>query len=184
MSVAYNRQSIDAQKSLWREISGIPKLNLTCLIIGDFNSILSPDEHRGGLFYLLLQKASYFNNFIYHNNLLDIGHAGSIFTWCNGQKGFSSRWARLDGVLSNVNWTSSFNSYTVLHLSHVSSDHSPLLLVVSPHSYKKNRTFRFENYLLNHINCYKVAFSYWNFNSHSYPMHGFSHLLTRTRKIS
>lgn len=48
-------------------------LDLPWLIIGDFNAIISSDEHRGGSFHNYSHKYNLFADFISRNMLLDIG---------------------------------------------------------------------------------------------------------------
>lgn len=90
------------------------------LLYGDFNAILNREEHRGGFFSNYASKFSLVLNFISKNNLLDLGFIISCLSWCNNQEGLAKRWARLDQFLANINWVSSYNSYT---------NHSPLFSV-------------------------------------------------------
>lgn len=96
LSIIYNSQVLSDQTHLWHSLAGISTLNFPSHH-GDFNGITSLKEHRGGIFFpYYASKAGAFSNFIFDNNLLDLGFSGSIFTWCNGQVGLARCWARLD----------------------------------------------------------------------------------------
>ena len=59
LSVVYNRQSVEAQKSLWKELSCISALNFPWFILGNFNAIYSELEHLGGNFKYYSRKTSF-----------------------------------------------------------------------------------------------------------------------------
>lgn len=122
VSVVYNDQRIKEQRNLSGELLGITNLNLSQIIIGDFNFIISSSERCGGSFASYSQKSSLFSNFITSNLLLDIS-----FIWCNGQLGLARRWAILDCCLVNPVGVYNFRSYTLNNFPKVSSDHSTLL---------------------------------------------------------
>lgn len=78
-------------------------VNLSWIVIGDFNSVISLDEHKGGFHYSYSYKAYLFFNFNMSNALLDVGFIGTKYTWCDNCLGFTRRWARLDHCLVNSN---------------------------------------------------------------------------------
>lgn len=102
LSIVYNAQSIGDQNLLWKQVSGIATLQLPWLVTGDFNYILSQVDHRVGNFDYYARKAEAFNRFISSNALFDCFIFGLMSTWCNGQRGLSHRWARLDRCLANM----------------------------------------------------------------------------------
>lgn len=69
---------------MWNELSCIFILNFPYGIIGDFNAICSPTEHRGGSFNYYSHNSTLFNEFISKNALLDMSFSDSKFTWYNG----------------------------------------------------------------------------------------------------
>lgn len=85
--VIYNRHHLAIQKLLWKELSCMSNINIPWLIVGDFNSIISPAEHKGGPYRYYARKAQVFADFIAENALLDIDCIGNLFSWCNGQCG-------------------------------------------------------------------------------------------------
>lgn len=156
-------------------------VNLPWVVIGDFNAIITLDEHKDGLHYNYSRKACLFSNFITSNALLDMGFVGSKFTWCNNRPGLARHRAWLDRCLVNSNWTDRFDSYFIKHLPCIFSDHAPILLIAFPHSFQTFKIFRFENYWLDYIGCTYVVKEAWNFVPHANPMHAFAHLVARTR---
>lgn len=68
-------------------------LNLPWVTMGDFNVVVSMDEHSGGSHYYYsrkaLVKALVFSEFIATNNLHDVNYVGSPYTWCNNQQGLA-----------------------------------------------------------------------------------------------
>lgn len=149
LSIVYNSQRLSDQNLLQNSLSSLTSLNLPWLLAGDFNEILSANEHKGGNCRSYSSKAKIFYNFILQNNLLDLGFSGSNFTWCNGHSRSSRRWARLDHFLANLNWIFGFNSYVNLHIPHIVSGKMTLcplfssIQLLKPHCYTKSCSFSY-----------------------------------------
>ncbi|KAJ0976534.1 hypothetical protein J5N97_012008 [Dioscorea zingiberensis] len=182
VTVIYNAQSLIMQNRVWKELSLMASLDLPWILVGDFNAILSNEEHRGGGFDHYLAKSKAFNDFINDNELHDLGFHGSPFTWTNNQSGLARRWARLDRFFANTSLLGILDTFVVNHLPRTASDHSPILLTAKFYEYHYRKIFRFENYWLEHENCHQTVSKAWNFRPNSTPMHAFNHLLNRTRK--
>ena len=84
LTVVYNGQRIKTQRNLRSELSNISNLDFPWLITGDFNSIRSCDEYKGGFFTYYSRKTILFNDFITCNSSLEISSVGYVFTWYNG----------------------------------------------------------------------------------------------------
>ncbi|XP_039130816.1 uncharacterized protein LOC120267185 [Dioscorea cayenensis subsp. rotundata] len=181
ISVIYNSVHFHSQCSLWNELSRFSSIGIPWLVIGDFNTICSSDEHRGGSFYYYARKARYFVNFIESTNLLDLQFIGPRFTWCNKKAGTARRWARLDRGLINLEWSSRCRSTRFQHLPKVFSDHAPLLVTVNLSNSHIRSPFRFNNYWLDYVGCHSVVRRAWAFSPNGTPMHAFTHLLFRLR---
>lgn len=63
LSFVYNSYRLRSQCALWAELNKISPLNLPWLIAGDFNSVLTRDEHKGGSFSYYNRKAHFFSKF-------------------------------------------------------------------------------------------------------------------------
>lgn len=155
LSTVYNSQILSDQKLLWRSLQGFSSLPIPWLLSGDFNAISSREEHRGGNFSHYASKSSFFSDFIFSNNLFDLGFSGSRFTWCNGQEGLARRWARLDRFLANSLWLLDFQRISNTHLPRIFSDHSPLLLSAFKSAYTPKKSFRFDNCWLDYAGCHE-----------------------------
>ncbi|KAL0912396.1 hypothetical protein M5K25_018364 [Dendrobium thyrsiflorum] len=81
-----------------------------------------------------------FNATISDCNLHDISFSGRSFMWNR-----ALLWQRLDRILFNSNWISSFPMSHVEHLSRTISDHSPLLLSINTSAKLTSTAFRFQN---------------------------------------
>ncbi|KAJ0967159.1 hypothetical protein J5N97_024076 [Dioscorea zingiberensis] len=170
LSVIYNAQNIQFQKGLWMELEIFSSFDLPWILLGDFNAILTSEEHRGGRFDNYSPKSRLFNEFINDNHLFDLGFIGSPFTWCNNQLGLAKRWARLDRFLANNDWVSKFDSYFNKYLPRTASDHSPLLLTATFGSQHKHRVFRFDNYWFEYNACHMNVSRAWTSLTTANPM--------------
>lgn len=83
ISVVYNSLKYRGQCFLWHELSRINGLGFPWLALGNFNSVLSCTEHKGGSFSYYARKSRFFFNFVNINNLLDLKFSDSPYTWCN-----------------------------------------------------------------------------------------------------
>lgn len=166
VSIFYNALYLHSQCSLWLELSKMSSLNIPWLIVGDFNDIVTNNEHKGVRFSYYSRKTSYFLNLIDDNNLLDLYFIGPKYTWCNNQNGMAQLWARLDHCLVNMSWSSKLSNYTLRHLVRIFSDHGPLLLSITLHNSHKRVLFHFANHWLNYIRCHlAVRRAYASFQS-------------------
>ncbi|KAJ0975083.1 hypothetical protein J5N97_017048 [Dioscorea zingiberensis] len=181
LSVIYNSQNIHLQKVLWRDLTGISTLNLPWILTGDFNAILTNEEHRGRGFDHYSIKSKIFNEFVIANHLQDFGFYGSPYTWCNNQQGLARRWARLDRFLANSDWLNNFDSYITKHLPRTASDHSPLFLNAKFFCQPKYKVFRFENYWFDYEKCHQNVYKAWSCSTNGSPMHAFNHHISKTR---
>lgn len=60
----------------------------TCLV-EDFNAVLGPAEKRGGA-VTLSQPNRAFRNWVRRTCLIDLGHQGPAYIWCNNQGGHAN----------------------------------------------------------------------------------------------
>ncbi|MBA0813476.1 hypothetical protein Gohar_027322 [Gossypium harknessii] len=88
------------------------------MVIGDFNTILSSNEKRGG--WTLGKMCLLFGDFMDSTQLYDLGFEGSKFIWQIG--GIVEH---LDRAIFNSAWNVAFPNSIVTHLPRLKSDHRP-----------------------------------------------------------
>lgn len=96
------------------------------LCVGDFNEVLSRDEHMSkverGEHQMIL-----FRECLEDCELIDLGFSGPKFTWNNRQCGDNNVKVRLDRATANGQFMELFNDYHVENIITYSSDHYAVL---------------------------------------------------------
>lgn len=129
------------QQHLWYYLGNLGVVvNLSWLLLGDFNQVSENSEKRGGA-PPSGARIWAFRECISNCGLIDLGFSGPRFTWTNMRKGLANVQERLDRVLCSRRWLNSFSEVRVLHLPRTRSDHCPLMVhdgrqVRLPHSTK------------------------------------------------
>ncbi|RVW40176.1 LINE-1 retrotransposable element ORF2 protein [Vitis vinifera] len=127
----------------------------TGCVAGDFNVILSPEEHsRGRSLNSIMRR---FSEVIEDLELKDLPMVGGPFTWTGGANNQS--FSRLDCFLVNEGWDSHFGDARQFVLPRPVSDHFPLLM--DEGGLRRGPTpFRFENMWLK-VEGVKDLLKYW-----------------------
>ncbi|CAN1178327.1 LINE-1 retrotransposable element ORF2 protein [Linum perenne] len=115
------------------------------VVVGDFNSILSAEDKRGGAGFVRARNKSFIDT-VDLCGLSDLPFHGPKFTWAR-----NNVLVRLDRALVKDRWLTLFPESRVLHLHKLKSDHRPILLrpnnqVYSPYT----KPFRFLSAWLTH----------------------------------
>lgn len=96
------------------------------LCAGDFNEVLSRDEHMSKV-----QRGEHqmklFSECLEDCELVDLGFSGPKFTWNNIQSGDNNVKVRLDRATANGQFMELFNDYHVENIITYSSDHYAVL---------------------------------------------------------
>ena len=127
------------------------------MIVGDFNSVIAAEEVSHGERFNK-RRCTGFLNWIYEQELIDLGFTGPCFTWTRGTSTFSFKGARLDRALCNPEWRFTFERATVTHLPKL----SPLL--IKPCGMRDaipKPFFRFQAAWLTHPGLKKVVNDNW-----------------------
>ncbi|XP_058077579.1 uncharacterized protein LOC131225973 [Magnolia sinica] len=148
------------------------------VIGGDFNTVVATAKRSRR--NQDLGSARDFVEAIDNAGLLDAGFSGSCFTWCNNQQGPARVWARLDRVLTNGLWNSSFPNFHVEHLPRSNSDHAPLLLVLLNQNFVGPKPFCFQRMWLQHESFQQVIKTAWESETTLDPM---VNILVKLRKV-
>lgn len=130
LPIVYASPDWKKRKKLWRDLTNFNVNHVTprdpWLVIGDFNSIVSMSEKKGGRVDPFAASARDFKDFILDNDLSDLGFVGAPFTWCNNRMGHNRIIERLNRA-GNASWLQHYGSFSVSHLPRIASDHCPLL---------------------------------------------------------
>jgi hypothetical protein len=97
------------------------------LVCGDFNEVLSQDEHVGPRDRTEAQISA-FRDCMQVCELKDLGFEGPKFTWSNRQDADTHVKVRLDRVVANGMFSSMFEQCTVENIITTSSDHYAILI--------------------------------------------------------
>lgn len=113
------------------------------LVIGDFNSVSSQLEKRGGLPFASSSKSGLLH-FMNTSGMVDLGFNGNLFTSNNGRMGGANIRERLDPNLANPAWRVLFPTASILHAPVTVSDHLPLILNSEGHNNLPRHPFKLE----------------------------------------
>jgi exonuclease III len=132
------------RKGIWSFMESIIKaFSGPWLIIGDFNSICSSEDKRGGN-QGENYSANWFKNFMFNTGAIDLDFFGPQFTWSNKREGLANIKERLDRGVCDQDWQSMFPKAGIRHLGAPKSDHRPILLDTHLDNLKIIQPFRFE----------------------------------------
>lgn len=116
------------RKTIWEKLAYFSDyINISWLIIGDFNEISSANKIFGGN-PLSLQKMRVFNNFLNRAKLIDLGYTGPRFTWTNCSENGNIIRTRIDKAHATISWLNCFPETKITHLPRLTSDHYSILL--------------------------------------------------------
>ncbi|KAM0833451.1 hypothetical protein ACQ4PT_064250 [Festuca glaucescens] len=126
-----------------RSVSDMP-----WLCMGDFNEVLSQDEHFGRHEREDWQMAR-FREAVEYCDFTDLGYSGLPYTWDNKQVGGDNVKARLDRVFGDDRFLRRFGATNVKHVQTSESDHCALLVEVAGRPRQRPnkvlKPFRYEN---------------------------------------
>ncbi|KAM1984488.1 hypothetical protein TB1_011837 [Malus domestica] len=131
------------EKKQWVALSGcLEKESDRCLLIGDFNDILSNDEKEGGN-YRTVASLRDFRDFVARNELIDLGYDGYPFTWRNNREVMPIQ-QRLDRGLASLGWYELYPDTKILHVVLEGSDHAMLVLSMEKQWVRRGRQFTYD----------------------------------------
>ncbi|KAF9607732.1 hypothetical protein IFM89_000079 [Coptis chinensis] len=148
------------RRHLWLELSTINSLNLPWLILGDFNAYLSVSEKRGGN-NPTTTSMNDFRDFMKNNQLMEVSNSGFHLTWWNKQVREFKILGKLDRMLCNANWGSTFPGWKYKVVSRICFDHSPIMGGNISIPRPNNMPFKFFNMWCSHLKFRKVVMDSW-----------------------
>ncbi|CAM8936846.1 unnamed protein product [Rhodiola kirilowii] len=180
-SFVYAFIDINLRQQLWEDIGELSlQIDSPWLLMGDFNSIASWNEKKGGN-KKNGKSIRQFNDFMAKVGISDAGYEGSPFTWSNNQEGASRIWERLDRCLINGLAMNFFPGLRIKHLTRAASDHCPLLLSFDDDKKKGKRSFKFMGMWTQHPDFLNKVQHSWEGQMHENPLVNFGLKLKRTR---
>ncbi|KAF9590944.1 hypothetical protein IFM89_000489 [Coptis chinensis] len=102
-----------------------------------------------------------FRDFMNNNQLMEVPNSGFQLTWWNKQVGDFKILGKLDRMLCNVNWSSTFPGWKYKVVSRIGSDHSPLMGGSISIPRPNNMPFKFFNMWCSHPKFKDVVMESW-----------------------
>lgn len=151
--------------SLWVELINLQTQllldSLPWIMGGDFNQIINPSEHSSTSVNSLTPPMLEFSDTLLQLGLFDLRFLGPLHTWSNNQPSEPIS-KKLDRVLVNQHWITSYPDSTAQFLAPDLSDHSPSLIDLAvPLPVAGTRPFKFFNYLTKHPKFLTVVVDSW-----------------------
>ncbi|XVF74117.1 hypothetical protein PTKIN_Ptkin13bG0034500 [Pterospermum kingtungense] len=164
LTIVYGSPDGGLRKKLLNDLDfGVLGIMGPCLVVGDFNAVLSVEEVSSGS--LASNRCAGFQDWIFDNGLLDMGFVGSRFTWSRGLSSSTLKAARLDRALCNVEWRNRFSNVFVVHAPRVKSDHNPLIIkCYGGETNTRGSNFKFQAAWFTHKDFYRLVKSTWEEN--------------------
>nr|GEZ34524.1 hypothetical protein [Tanacetum cinerariifolium] len=151
------------RRSLWKSLSIHKNFvkDKPWIILGDFNACLDPAERSigGSKFTTAMHD---FRNYVEEIEVEDIAMTGLNFTWNKKPGKDDGLLKKLDRVLGNNHFMSTFPFSYALFLPYMLSDHTPAVLFMPKISNAKPKPFKFQNYLTAKNDFIPVVRNVWN----------------------
>ncbi|EOY19200.1 Retrotransposon, unclassified-like protein [Theobroma cacao] len=146
------------------------------LVGGDFNTILSREERLFGA-EPNAGSMEEFATALFDCGLMDAGFEGNKFTWTN-----THMFQRLDRVVYNMEWASSFSHTRIHHLNRDGFDHCPLLISCCNFSLQRPSSFRFLHAWVKHHGFLNFVANNWRQTIYSTGLMAFWNKQQRLKK--
>lgn len=130
------------KKEFWEKLSQFMSVqSLLCLMVGDFNKVISKEEKFGGR--SIWKKHMFPKQLLIDYGGFDLGYCGSNFNWSNRQEGLALIKERLDRAIVDRAWLEAFQSVKVCNLRSKESYHCPILVYNTGDNQTGARPFQF-----------------------------------------
>jgi hypothetical protein len=159
-----------SRRSLWTNITSIQTQHpIPWCCIGDFNTILGAQEHKGSTTPARTPMLD-FQDWSNSNNLLHLPTQRAFYTWSNGRRGRHATLKRLDRAICNIDWINACSTVKVSTLTKLRSDHFPILLEFKNQDIHVASNFKFMRMWSLHPDCTNLISECWNTNVSGCPM--------------
>ncbi|CAE5959305.1 unnamed protein product [Arabidopsis arenosa] len=154
VAFVYAFNTVIQRRLLWEELSFIsqhsPASFRPWLLLGDFNQIVSADEHFSIIPHNLpLAGMAEFQDCLVSNDLFDLTSRGVFYTWSNGQPA-DPVLRKLDRALINEDWLNCFPDSFAIFDPPGDSDHSPCLVNTDASVERSKKSFKYFSFLSSH----------------------------------
>ncbi|CAH2047939.1 unnamed protein product [Thlaspi arvense] len=138
------------------------------IVCGDFNQIIHPMEHSAIEVNHLTTDMMEMRDCLMQLELYDLRYQGPTFTWTNKQPANPVA-KKLDRLLVNNHWLSSYLDSVASFLPPDFSDHAPCLLnLASPLPLAGTKPFKFINFLAKHPSFLPLIEAAWSLAGNTY----------------
>nr|GEY38171.1 hypothetical protein [Tanacetum cinerariifolium] len=136
------------RRSLWKDLHKhkISVKDRPWVILGDFNACLDPSERSFGC-SKVTSAMNDFKDYVSDIEVEDTAMSGLQFTWNKKPGMVGGLLKKLDRVLGNIPFMTSFLSAFARFLPFMLSDHTPAMFVIPEVKKSKHKPFKFHNYL-------------------------------------
>lgn len=158
VSFVYALHSIVSRRPLWYDLVDFgQRLNSPWLVVGDFNSVLSPDERCNGV-PVSAYESKDLQDYCLAVGLSDLPYMGCYFTWTN-----NSVWSKLDRALvNNQSLMAGMFGQAFFPPSGCLSDHSPCIVSLINQDVSFRKPFKFFDMWTLHENFEAVVNAEWS----------------------
>ncbi|GJZ31367.1 hypothetical protein Tco_0576414 [Tanacetum coccineum] len=161
-SFIYAHNRYNQRRSLWKGLSH-HKLYVRdrpwCLL-GDFNSTLYLDETTTGTSRIDIAMRE-FKECVDDIEVMDVQNSGLQFTWSQKPKGYDGILKKLDRIMSNQEFLTSFVGAHAIFKPYRISDHSPSILSIPLSVKSKPKPFKFYNIITKHERFLNIVKDLW-----------------------
>lgn len=160
------------RRSLWKSLQRHKRTikNEPWVILGDFNATLDPSEKSTGGSKITTAMSD-FMDCIEDIEMEDIAMSGLGFTWNKRPGKPGGLLKKLDRVMGNASFMSSFPTSYALFLPFMTSDHTPASFVIPKFVRAKAKPFKFHNYLANKEGFMPVVRDVWDTKIEGFSMY-------------
>ncbi|KAL0421047.1 UNVERIFIED_CONTAM: hypothetical protein Slati_3127600 [Sesamum latifolium] len=169
ISFTYGLYSVVNRRSMWEKLLELGEpLSMPWLILGDFNSVKSPEEKQLGVTPTWYELKNFVDCCL-ALGLHDAPTTGCFYTWYSNNDG-NPVWCKLDRVLLNNEWLEA-GLHCGAHFSPPGclSDHSPGIISLFDPLAPKPKLFHFFNMWADHSDFLATVENGWNMNVEGTP---------------
>ncbi|KAJ6411471.1 hypothetical protein OIU84_008110 [Salix udensis] len=181
VTFVYGSTSSAERRELWYYLQYQNSINGShpWLVTGDFNAIMRVTDRQGGdsNWYRYMED---FPNCVHQSELIQLAADGLHFSWHNRQQGPTSILRKLDWAFGNHQLISNWPQAKATFQARIDSDHSPILITLSPRAPYQRARFKFLNLWADQEGYEEAVRAAWGAEAFGNP---FSRLTTKLRVL-